>query len=251
MAMQKIQYDIGDFEGPLDLLLTLIQTHQVDIYEVSISDIIDQYLATIDKWKQDRMEVSSEFIVMASRLIKIKSARLLPADQEEKGERTEDESLLLKQLDVYRQVKAASRFIEKSYHQNSGSFYRDPLYLPELARVGKSAELKLDRTKISRTYSALMHRYQAAHTYRPIPKFPHDPYTVKNQEAVISHYVSQFHEIPFQSVIKKREKNEITTSFFAVLELYKNNTLDILQDRNFSEMTLIERKEDDVKQDED
>lgn len=251
MAEQKIQYDVGDFEGPLDLLLSLIQSRQVDIYEVPISDLIDQYLATIDKWERDQMEISSEFIVMASRLIKIKSARLLPSSQEETEERTDDEALLLKQLDVYRQVKNASRFIEKCYQNNSGFFYRDPLYLPALSQTDANAKLKLDRKKLGRTYTALMHRYQASHTYKPMPEFPRDPYTVQTQEAVISHYMSKFHKIPFRKVIRKGETSEITTSFFAVLELYKNNVIDVLQKRNFSEMTLIERKEDDPKQDED
>ncbi|MGN0193846.1 MAG: segregation and condensation protein A [Pseudoramibacter sp.] len=247
MAEQEIRYDVGDFEGPLDLLLTLIQTRQMDIYEVPISDIIDQYLATIHQWEDDQMEISSEFIVMASRLIKIKSGRLLPERTEDEVERTEDEALLLKQLKAYRQFKKASLYLEACYQDNSGSFYRDPLYLPKLSQADSQAPLTLDSRKLGQTYAALIHRYQAEHTYKPMPQFPRDPYTVKNQEAVISHYVSRFHKIPFEKVIKDKEVSEVTTSFFAVLELYKNNVLNISQDQNFGEMTLAERGEESPK----
>ena len=247
MANEPIQYDVGDFEGPLDLLLSLVQRHQVDIYDVSISEIIDQYLATIEKWEQDRMAIASEFIVMASRLIKIKSRRLLPSTNQESEDEVDDEAVLIRQLADYKQIKAASLVIEKRYEQKSGSVYRDPLYLPELSQKKWDPELKIKPEKLGSTFARMMRRYQEAHTYRTIPRPEPDRYTVEHQEAVITRSLKEHAELTFRNVIQHHEASEVTTSFFAVLELYKKGRIEMAQQRNFGEMQLKEKECDEDK----
>lgn len=242
---KSIQYDVGDFEGPLDLLLRLIQKHQVDIYDVSITEIIDQYLETIEKWEQDRMAVASEFIVMASRLIKIKSNKLLPSANEDHEDEVDDEALLIRQLADYNQIKAASLAIEKRFEKKSGSVYRDPLYLPELSQKKWDPELKIKPENLEYTFDRIIRRYQEVHTYREIPRPEPDRYTVEHQEAVITRSLNECAEITFRNVIQNHEASEVTTSFFAVLELYKKGTLDMTQQRNFSEIQLKEKKDHD------
>lgn len=81
-----IQYKLDAFEGPLDLLLTLITKNKIEIYDIQISELVDQYMVQIDKMKEDELEIASEFLEMASRLLYIKSVMLLPKYEEEAEE---------------------------------------------------------------------------------------------------------------------------------------------------------------------
>ena len=81
--MEKPQFKTGEFEGPLDLLLYLIQKHKLDICDIEISALLEQYLAYIDAMGQDDLEIASEFLEMAARLVYIKTAMLLPRHEEE------------------------------------------------------------------------------------------------------------------------------------------------------------------------
>ena len=83
MSMEKPQFKTGGFEGPLDLLLYLIQKHKLDICDIEISALLEQYLAYIDAMGQDDLEIASEFLEMAARLVYIKTAMLLPRHEEE------------------------------------------------------------------------------------------------------------------------------------------------------------------------
>ena len=74
----SLQYKLPDFEGPLDLLLTLISKNKINIYDISITELLDQYMEQINKMRENQMDVASEFLTMASRLVYIKSVSLLP-----------------------------------------------------------------------------------------------------------------------------------------------------------------------------
>ena len=83
METQQLQYKLPAFEGPLDLLLTLISKNKIDIYDIQISDLLDQYMAQIERMRENQMDIASEFLTMASRLVYIKSVMLLPKYEEE------------------------------------------------------------------------------------------------------------------------------------------------------------------------
>ena len=82
----QLQYKLPAFEGPLDLLLSLIAKNKVDIYDIQISDLLEQYMEQINRMQEDRLDIASEFLTMASRLVYIKSAMLLPKYEEEAEE---------------------------------------------------------------------------------------------------------------------------------------------------------------------
>lgn len=88
----------------------------------------------------------------------------------------------------------------------------------------------------------MMRRYQEAHTYRTIPRPEPDRYTVEHQEAVITRSLKEHAELTFRNVIQHHEASEVTTSFFAVLELYKKGRIEMAQQRNFGEMQLKEKE---------
>ena len=80
--MEKISYKLENFEGPLDLLLHLIKKNKLNIYDIQISELLTQYMAHIDKMKEQSLDISSEFLEMAARLVYIKTTFLLPKHEE-------------------------------------------------------------------------------------------------------------------------------------------------------------------------
>ena len=106
---------IKDFEGPLDLLLHLVSKYQMDIYEVPLIEVIEQYLAYLATLQAMKLEVAGEYMLMASQLTLIKSRRLLPKVAEEMDEAEDLEQDLLSQLEEYRTYKQF-RIVVDQFH---------------------------------------------------------------------------------------------------------------------------------------
>lgn len=102
--MEKLQYKLDNFEGPLDLLLTLVAKNKIDIYDIPIAELLEQYMEQIDLMREADLDVASEFLEMAARLVYIKTASLLPRQEDEEDPRMELTGLLLE----YQQCKAAA-----------------------------------------------------------------------------------------------------------------------------------------------
>ena len=96
-----VEVRLPAFEGPLDLLLHLIEKNQVDIYDIPVYEITQQYLACLDEWNKKNMEIASEFIVMAATLINIKAKMLLPVQKEEAEEAEDPREELIRRLLEY------------------------------------------------------------------------------------------------------------------------------------------------------
>ena len=102
----QLQYKLPVFEGPLDLLLTLISKNKIDIYDISIVDLLDQYMEQINRMQENQMDVASEFLTMASRLVYIKSVMLLPKYEEEAEELKKELTGQLLEYAVCREIAA-------------------------------------------------------------------------------------------------------------------------------------------------
>ena len=105
--METLQYHLNDFDGPLDLLLTLISKNQIDIHDIPIVTICSQYMAYIEEAQQMDLEIASSFLIMASELMLIKSKMLLPGRDEKEDPRKE----LVNQLELYIATKNAADLI--------------------------------------------------------------------------------------------------------------------------------------------
>ncbi len=113
----KYNIKIENFEGPLDLLCHLIDVNQMDIYDISISQITDQYIAYLNKMKELDLEIASEFITMASTLLYLKSRKLLPDKNSEEEVISEEE--LINRIIKYKQYKDASEKFKEMYKENN------------------------------------------------------------------------------------------------------------------------------------
>lgn len=100
--MQQLQFKVQEYEGPLDLILQLINRHKLNIYDIEISELLRQYLTAIQQMRESRLEVASEFLEMASRLVYIKTAMLLPRHEQQEDPRRELTGALLEYRDCQR-----------------------------------------------------------------------------------------------------------------------------------------------------
>lgn len=123
--MQTIQFRVQQVEGPLDLILQLLQKHKLNIYDIEISSLLEQYLAAIDEMRERKLEISSEFLEMASRLVNIKTAMLLPRHSEDEPDpRLELTGALLE----YQACKQAAEYLRGRMVQR----YTHPAAVPEI-----------------------------------------------------------------------------------------------------------------------
>ena len=141
--MEEIKYTLESFEGPLDLLLALIKKNKVSIWDIPIVEITDQYLEAIEGIEKSRLDDTSEFIVLASQLLYIKSKMLLPRDEEEDEEDPREE--LARRLYEYTKFKEASHEMRKSEFSSRYMIFRDEenikFPVPEYSRHHEIAEL--------------------------------------------------------------------------------------------------------------
>ena len=141
--MEEVQYTLDSFEGPLDLLLTLIKKNKVSIWDIPIVEITDQYLEAIEGIEKTRLDDTSEFIVLASQLLYIKSKMLVPRDEEEEEEDPREE--LARRLYEYKQFKEASMEMRKSEFSSKYMIFREEekikFPVPEYSRHHELQEL--------------------------------------------------------------------------------------------------------------
>ena len=134
---------LKDFEGPLDLLLHLVSKYQMDIYDVPITEVIEQYLAYVSTLQAMRLEVTGEYMVMASQLMLIKSRKLLPkvAEVTDLGDDLEQD--LLSQIEEYRKFKLLGEHLESKHQERAQYYSKAPTEL-----IYEDAELVHDKTTI-------------------------------------------------------------------------------------------------------
>ena len=149
LETNKYALKLENFEGPLDLLIHLIEKNKMDIYDVKLSDIADQYIEYINEMERNNLDVTSEFLVIASSLVYLKSKELLPKEVEDEAELTEEE--LLRRIIEYKKYKEISKKLKEMYEQNSKRLFK----LPE--------KVELPKQKIEREYSSnlLFEKYKS------------------------------------------------------------------------------------------
>ena len=121
LETQKYAIKIDNFEGPLDLLCHLIDKNKMNIYDINLSEITDQYIEFLKEQEKLNLEIASEFVVMASTLLFLKSKNLLPKQEEEEEEITEEE--LIRRIIEYKKFKEISKVLREKYIIFSNRYY--------------------------------------------------------------------------------------------------------------------------------
>ena len=242
LETNKYALRLDNFEGPLDLLCYLIDKNKMDIYEVKISDIAEQYVAYLKEQEELNLEIASEFVVMASTLILIKSKSLLPKDVEDEAELTEEE--LLRRIIEYKKYKEISKLFKENINKFSKRFYKlpDKIELPK-----QKIEKEYKPEDIIEKYKALIERNENKknENARNIEKIAlYDTYTVADKVKDIFRELARRPKFVFNSLFKLSEKPkaEVVTAFSGVLELSRRNKVNTEQEELFGDIIISKRK---------
>ncbi|HHW49285.1 MAG TPA: segregation/condensation protein A [Clostridiaceae bacterium] len=233
---------IQNFEGPFDLLFHLIEKNQINIYDIPISEITDQYLDYLSDMQELDLEFASEFLVMASTLLHIKSRMLLP-DKDKKVENDEEddprEELVLKLVE-YKKYKDLALTLKERELQWNKAFYKPPEHF-EFEHGYENETLELSAEELRRTYIGLLQR-NASKINKNAGEFsriiPHEKVSLKSKmyEVVRMLFKRTFFQFTELFSLKKRSKTEVVTGFLAILELAKLKKVKIFQKKQFSKI---------------
>jgi segregation and condensation protein A len=240
-----ISVKLQAFEGPLDLLLHLIDKAEVDIYDIPIAEITDQYLTYINLIEIHDLEVSSEFLVMAATLLEIKSKMLLPKPKkEENGEEAVDpREELIRKLIEYKKYKDVSIELKDKLGIYEKVFYKSPEPIEDYINdVDSISNVSLDMLYISFRNILLKSESKKKSSYREIYR---EVITVDDKIRLINKLLTSKPAFYFDDLfLGCLNRYEIIVTFLAVLELIKRKSLQIEQEKNFSRILIKRRAKD-------
>ncbi|MBO5564401.1 MAG: segregation/condensation protein A [Lachnospiraceae bacterium] len=236
------------FEGPLDLLLHLIDVNKIDIYDIPIVEITEQYLEYIRQMEQEDMNVTSEFLLMAATLLDIKSKMLLPKPETgEDGEEIDPRDELVQKLLDYKMYKYMSQELRLKEEEAGFTFYREKnipkevqAYMPPV----NYEELIGDATlsELNNIFQQILRRAEDRRdpirsTFGDIEREEID---MDEKKLYVHAYILEHKRIHFQSLLEKQNsKSEIIVTFIIVLELIKSGDALVEQDKTFGEIYVI------------
>lgn len=225
-----IELKLEQFEGPMDLLLHLIRTNKIDIYDIPIFTLTEQYIAYLKAMESLDMEIASEFVVMASELLYIKSKMLLPKPQEETSEEEDDprKELMQKLLD-YQQYKELSGYLKEREPLGAYTFTKGSEKIKGLIRYTK---LDLPKDSLISALEELMERIE---TKLPPDKgvfsgiVEREVVSVSEMADKLSSLVAEKKKLPlidaFLAICNTRAK--VAATFMALLDLLKENKITV------------------------
>lgn len=234
------------FEGPLDLLLYLIEKNKIDIYDIPIVVITEQYLDYIRKMQTEDMNVMSEFLVMAATLLDIKCRMLLPKEVNEEGEEEDPRAELVQKLLEYKMYKYMAYELKDKQVDAAKSWYKKPMLPKEVTEYQYPIDYEellggLSLTKLHEIFKAVMRRQEEK--VDPIRsrfgKIEKDEINLEEKQVYIEEYVRNHKRFSFRSLLEKQgSKMEVIVTFMAVLEMMKQGIISIEQEDTFADIVI-------------
>jgi len=248
LETKKYEIKLENFEGPLDLLCHLIDKNKMDIYKVSISNITDQYIEYINQMEKLNLEVTSEFLIMASTLLQIKSKGLLPKTVEDESEITEEE--LIRRVIEYKKYKEITKVLQQHFEQYSNRFFRlsEKIELPKqkLEKIyemsiipQKYLELKeKNENKINLNQEESMKKIALSETI-----------TIASKVKIILKELMTKPRVVFNQIfeVNKNSPVDIVTAFMSLLELTRRNKVLAEQEEIFGDIIIEKNKNHQTK----
>lgn len=249
--MEKVTYKLDTFEGPLDLLLHLIDKSEVDIYNIPIKEITDQYMEYLDAMQELELEVTSEFLVMAATLLSIKSQMLLPKppviemdyDDYMMDDDYDPRAELVAKLIEYRKYKAIADHLRDKEQERSLIYTREPEDLtPFVSTVVENPVKGLHVADLVQAFQRALRRMTSRNMVAKIRK---DEISVKDRmKEVVQLLENAGGKLLFSRLIDHDASKEgIVTTFLAMLELMKVKVIVCYQHRLFEEIVIQAREE--------
>ena len=245
---EDYKVDLEIFEGPLDLLLYLIRREELNIYDIPIGRITEQYMQYLDLMRQLNLDVAGEFIVMAATLMVIKSRMMLPVDRRQTDEGTDEEWVdprldLVRQLIEYKKFKdAAGRLAEyEALTQESFDYGGGRPKFEKTAADGLNSLAGLGLYDLLTAFQAALARAN---------EMPHEElkgvrYSVPDKMDYVLDRTRREGQVAFLALFdpERSPKGEIIVTFLAVLELLRQHRVIVYQNAAFHEITILPSKE--------
>ena len=234
LETNKYAIKLDNFEGPLDLLCHLVDKNKMDINQIKISVITDQYIDYINKMQELNLDVTSEFILMASTLLFIKSKSLLPKQVEDEAELTEEE--LVHRIIEYKKYKEISKKLKEFYQVYSKRFYKVP---DKIELPARKLEQNYSKDLIEQSYKNLLEKNKSKINKNAINI---EKIAITETVTVTSKVKDIFKEIIKKPrfifsklcTAKKYTRLETVTAVSGILELTRRNKIRAQQEKNFA-----------------
>ena len=228
---------IDNFDGPLDLLLHLIKEQDIDIYDIKIEDITKQYLDYIKAMKELNLSIASEYLVMASELIEMKSKMLLPKRCTDLSDEYEEDprEVLIERLLLYKQYKEVTSDFKNLEKERKLILTKNPENLSIYAKE----EEKNDSLGIDDLINAFNELLRRKELEKPVAtKITRKELSVSEKVNKIKNMLKGKKRINFEEIFDEPVVEEVIISFLSVLEMVKKNEIELSQDGNFKSIII-------------
>ncbi len=240
----EYKFCINDFEGPLDLLLHLVKTSKMDIYDIDIKVIIDEYLVFIENEKNKNIDIASSYLVMAAELIHLKSKMLVNDDTVDAGDESDDfhitsEEDLKRKIIEYEKYKKISETLEEQMNKRNNFYTKSPSKLEEIVDNSKVNLGDVDAQDLVQALKNIMARekYQ-----KPLnTKITKKEYSVEKRIGDIRKILTVRDKIEFGELFPEHDKDFLIVTFLSVLTMSKNEEIILTQEDNFRPI-MVERR---------
>lgn len=231
----ELDLKINEFEGPLDLLLHLIKENKMDIFDIKIEEITEQYLSYIKMQESMNLEIDSEYLVLASELIEIKSKLLLPHEKETLDEdETDPREELMNRLLEYQAYKEITKTLKEKELIRQEIYTKAPSSLKEF--VDNDTDIKMDIT-LDDLVDAFQKFLERKKESKPLStKVTENEITVSSRRSDIKMILSKGKKISFFKLFPVYTKEYVVATFLAVLEMVKNKEIIITQNDTFDDI---------------
>lgn len=230
----KLSFQLENFSGPLDLLLALIRKNKLEIEEVEISKLTEQYLEVMKDISTVDLEIASEFIEYAAILIEIKSKKLLPKINDNQEEEIDEEYLIKLRLREYQMFKEVNEKLKDL--ESNDKFYKAPEKEANKFRV-VIKDMQLDM--LLDAFVGIMHKVNKVEKSKESKEIVKESFTVEQKIATIKDTLISRDRLKFSELfLESASKDEVITTFMALLELIKMQAIRVSQDDLFSDIQI-------------
>ena len=231
---------LSNFEGPIDLLLHLIKMNKVDVYDIPIVLITEQYLEYLDLMQELDLDMAGEFLVMASTLIHIKSRMLVPRMENETDIEEEEDprEALVRQLLEHQKFKAAAELLHEREIVRSAQWTRPDSRVEHIADEPFERELEVDIFSLIQAFQAVMARSQD----RPMVMLPAEVVPIETRIDQLLEILSLKDACAFEELFShSTSRRELITTFLAVLEMIRVKLIRVVQSNTFGPIRVYKR----------
>lgn len=234
--MENVTFEV--FEGPLDLLLNLISKNEIDIYDIPIAQLTEQYMQYMYTANELNIDLASEFIVVAAQLIEIKSKMLLPPEVDENEEEIDPREELIARLLEYTVYKNISSYMKTKEENYFSIVEKDPEYFPQLK--DDYANIDINAEMLAKALRAVCAKYQIRLKESVFDYTLHrEDISVEEMIIALTEKLDKEKELSFFSLFEANQsRGYVIAVFLAILEMLKSNIITLIQDELFSDITI-------------